>query len=76
MFQNLSIGALFILGGLVLSGVGYLSPIVATLMHNAGSLIVVFNSARLVRYGEEGEEATDGPAAGDALHRQPAPTVG
>lgn len=76
VFQNLSIGALFILGGLVLSGVGYLSPIVATLMHNAGSLIVVFNSARLVRYGEEGEEAVDGPAADDALHRQPAPTVG
>lgn len=51
--QNLVVGALFIGGGLVLSGLGWLSPIIAALLHNAGSLIVVFNSARLVRAGEE-----------------------
>ena len=56
VFQNLMVGGLFIVGGLVLSGFGYLSPIVATLMHNAGSLVVVFNSARLVRFGETPEE--------------------
>ena len=50
--QNLSIGALFILGGLALSGLGLLNPILAAILHNVGSLIVVFNSARLVR--EEG----------------------
>jgi Cd2+/Zn2+-exporting ATPase len=32
---------------------GYLNPIVAALLHNVGSLIVIFNSARLVRKGEE-----------------------
>jgi hypothetical protein len=32
---------------------GYLNPIIAAMMHNAGSLFVVFNSARLVRQGEE-----------------------
>jgi Cd2+/Zn2+-exporting ATPase len=32
---------------------GYLNPIVAAILHNVGSLIVVFNSARLVRKGEE-----------------------
>ncbi len=53
IYQNLSVGALFILGGMALSGIGWLSPIVAALLHNAGSLIVVFNSARLVRSGEE-----------------------
>ena len=47
--QNLGIGVLFILGGFTLSGLGLLNPIVATILHNAGSLIVVFNSARLVR---------------------------
>ena len=34
-------------------GVTMINPIVAAMLHNAGSLIVVFNSARLVRQGEE-----------------------
>ena len=61
VYQNLGVGGLFILGGLALSGLGLMNPIVATIMHNAGSLIVVFNSARLIRAGEElemGEEDT------------------
>jgi len=53
IYQNLSIGGLFILGGLTLSGLGYMGPILAVLLHNAGSLIVVFNSARLIRLGDE-----------------------
>jgi Cd2+/Zn2+-exporting ATPase len=57
VYQNLAVGGLFILGGLTLSGLGLLNPIVATIMHNAGSLIVVFNSARLIRTGEELETA-------------------
>ncbi len=51
--QNLAIGGIFILSGLTLSGLGLLMPIVAAIVHNAGSLIVVFNSARLVRKGED-----------------------
>ena len=31
----------------------YINPIVAAFMHVGGSLLVVFNSARLVREGEE-----------------------
>ncbi len=57
IYQNLGIGALFIIVGLVLSGMGLLNPIVAAIMHNVGSLIVVFNSARLIRLGEELEQA-------------------
>ena len=53
VFQNIAVGGLFILGGIIFSGMGKLNPIVATLLHNAGSLIVVFNSARLIRSGEE-----------------------
>ena len=53
VFQNIAVGGLFILGGVIFSGLGKLNPIVATLLHNAGSLIVVFNSARLIRSGEE-----------------------
>ncbi len=51
--QNFLIGVVFILGGLSMAALGYLNPIVAALLHNAGSLLVVFNSARLVRQGEE-----------------------
>ncbi len=53
VFQNIAVGGLFILGGVIFSGLGKLNPIVATLLHNAGSLIVVFNSARLIRSGED-----------------------
>jgi len=51
--QNFLFGVLFIIGGLTLASFGYLNPIVAALLHNTGSLMVIFNSARLVRRGEE-----------------------
>lgn len=51
--QNFLFGVVFIIAGLSLAAFGYLNPIVAAVMHNAGSLIVIFNSARLVRKGEE-----------------------
>ncbi|MEO6034992.1 MAG: cation-translocating P-type ATPase, partial [Verrucomicrobiota bacterium] len=51
--QNFLIGILFVIGGLVLAAFGYIPPILAALMHVVGSLIVVFNSFRLVRQGEE-----------------------
>lgn len=51
--QNFLFGVVFIIGGLTAGAFGYLSPIFAAILHNAGSLIVVFNSARLVRLGEE-----------------------
>ena len=46
-------GVFFIVGGLAAASFGYLNPIIAAVLHNVGSLIVVFNSARLVRQGEE-----------------------
>ncbi len=58
IYQNLAIGGLFIIVGLILSGLGQLNPIVAAILHNAGSLLVVFNSARLIRTGEELEQDT------------------
>jgi len=51
--QNFLFGIVFILGGWTAGAFGYLNPIVAAILHNVGSLIVVFNSARLVRLGEE-----------------------
>ena len=54
--QNMVIGALFIIVFLGLAGAGYVSPVTAALLHIASGLIVVFNSARLVRCGEEIEQ--------------------
>ncbi|MBI3875072.1 MAG: cadmium-translocating P-type ATPase [Verrucomicrobia bacterium] len=61
--QNFLFGIFFIIGGLTAAAFGYLNPIIAAIMHNAGSLIVVFNSARLVRQGEELEPFQHAPAA-------------
>ena len=65
--QNFLFGVFFIIGGLILTAFGYITPIVAAIMHNLGSLVVVFNSARLVRQGEELEpyqKPTSGPGSG------------
>jgi Cd2+/Zn2+-exporting ATPase len=51
--QNFMFGVVFIIVGLTAAAFGYLTPIVAAILHNVGSLIVIFNSARLVRKGEE-----------------------
>ena len=54
--QNFLVGIGFIAGGLVLASLGLLTPIIAAIMHNVGSLLVLFNSARLVRAGEDLED--------------------
>jgi Cd2+/Zn2+-exporting ATPase len=64
--QNFLFGLFFIVGGLGAASSGYLNPIVAALLHNVGSLIVIFNSARLVRKGEELEHYHPEPSAPDA----------
>lgn len=51
--QNFLIGVGFVIGGLVLSALKYINPIAAAILHVVGSLLVVFNSFRLVRQGEE-----------------------
>jgi Cd2+/Zn2+-exporting ATPase len=50
--QNLAMAGLFIGGGLYLSGSGELTPIAAAILHNLGSLMVIFNSGRLLRIME------------------------
>jgi Cd2+/Zn2+-exporting ATPase len=51
--QNFLIGILFVIGGLILAALKFIDPIIAAVLHVVGSLLVVFNSARLVRQGEE-----------------------
>jgi len=51
--QNFLLGILFVIGGLILAAIGFINPVVAAVLHVVGSLLVVFNSARLVRQGED-----------------------
>jgi len=51
--QNFLLGLAFVAGGMVLSAMKFISPIIAALFHVAGSLLVVFNSFRLMRLGED-----------------------
>ena len=51
--QNLSFGVMFIILGVAAAAAAWLPTVYAAVLHFAGSLIVIFNSARLVRFGEE-----------------------
>jgi len=51
--QNLGFGIAFIILGVAAGAAAWLSTIYAAFLHFVGSLVVVFNSARLVRFGEE-----------------------
>ena len=61
VIQNLVFGLLFMIGGLTFAGLGWMTPILAALLHNVSSFIVIFNSARLVRMGEEFAPHTPSP---------------
>jgi len=61
--QNFLFGVAFIICGMTLSALGKVPPVLAAAMHTVSSLIVVFNSARLVRKGEELEHYQPAPAA-------------
>jgi Cd2+/Zn2+-exporting ATPase len=71
--QNFLFGVVFIIGGMAAASFGYLNPIVAAILHNVGSLFVVFNSARLVRQGEELEPFVQGDDAANPSTGTPAP---
>lgn len=51
--QNLAFSLLFIATLLVLSASGFIAPMFSVLLHTFSSVFVVFNSARLLRVGEE-----------------------
>ncbi len=66
MGQNLAFGLLFVLSGIILSVFGIMSPVFAAVLHTVSTLIVIFNSARLVRIGEDMTDA--GIVSGGTSH--------
>ena len=75
VIQNLAFGVLFIVTGLIVAGKGWIPPVLAVILHLAGSLVIVFNSARLVRFGEELAPHTESvrPGAATAVPQAGAP---
>ncbi|MHB1155622.1 MAG: heavy metal translocating P-type ATPase [Phycisphaerales bacterium] len=68
--QNLAFSVAYIVGFMAVFATGVLhesAPVVAVLLHLASSLVVIFNSARLVREGEELERNDPPP---EVLARQ------
>jgi Cd2+/Zn2+-exporting ATPase len=51
--QNFLIGIAFVLVGMTLGAMKFITPVIAAIFHVIGSLLVVFNSFRLMRMGEE-----------------------
>jgi len=52
IWQNLAFGVAFIVVGGTASVMGELPPMIAAVLHTVSSAVVVFNSARVVRFGE------------------------
>jgi Cd2+/Zn2+-exporting ATPase len=50
---NLLVGVLFIVAFEILAGMGLILPVLGALLHLVAATFVIFNSARLVRFGEE-----------------------
>ena len=74
--QNFAFGVCFIIVGLSASAFGYIGPITAAILHVIGTLIVIFNSARLVRKGEELEHFNPEPATDKHDHGSPHKSTG
>jgi Cd2+/Zn2+-exporting ATPase len=56
---NLLMGILFIVAGVGAAVAGWVPPVLAAILHLGGSIVVIFNSARLVRFGEELDPHTE-----------------
>jgi Cd2+/Zn2+-exporting ATPase len=70
IWENLLFGVAYIVVLEVLAALGYLPAMLAALLHTVASALVIFNSARLVRFGEhlESTPAVAGRPAKPAAH--------
>jgi Cd2+/Zn2+-exporting ATPase len=77
IWQNLLFGVSFIVVMLVFSAMGKLNPMAAAFLHMVASAVVIFNSARLVRFGEHLGTTSLRPTApsAEAANHTPAPAT-
>ncbi len=73
--QNLVVGAGFIIVFMALSAANYVAPVTAAVLHLVSGLVVVFNSARLVRCGEHIEHAEVAQLAGVGVPEPSSPVA-
>ncbi len=69
IMQGIGISLAFIIVFGLLAAAGYIDPIVAAALQTLSSIIVVFNSARLVRQGEELDATPIEDAFEERIHR-------
>ncbi len=72
VWQNVIFGVLFIVVTMTLAIWGPLQPITAAIAHTIATAFVIFNSARLVRFGEQREPEVAG-VIGELVAPQPVP---
>jgi len=71
--QNLVFSMVYIIVLLALSAYGYIHPLAAVLLHVLSSFVVIFNSARLVREGEDLEALESPTPSGERTTPPPMP---
>ena len=69
--QNLLFGIVFVVGFMVLAAMGWLTPVVGAALHMVAATFVIFNSARLVRFGEDLHRSEAHPSAAPQAERTP-----
>jgi cation-transporting P-type ATPase C len=69
--QNYGIALGVNLGGILVGALGLINPFVAAVLHNLSTLLVVFNSARLIGYDPEAVPARATPRCLDAATDAP-----
>lgn len=70
--QNLVFGVAFVIIVMSLGAFDVVKPVVAAILHTASTFVVVFNSARLVRFGED-KATHDQVLAMESSGRSPTP---
>ena len=60
--QNYGIALGVNLGGILVGALGMINPCVAAVLHNLSTLMVVFNSARLIHYDPDALPGRTGPS--------------
>jgi Cd2+/Zn2+-exporting ATPase len=64
---NIAFAVIFNLLALLASGAGLLSPVMGAITHNVGSVLVVLNSARLIKFSPEKREIAAGAVASGVM---------